>query len=59
MRRLTKKAGYTATPVACGWAGAMLEKAARAIGQDPWSSKLKKLKNSKKVIVAKALDGQR
>ena len=28
------KAGYTATPVACGWAGAVLEKVTRAIGQE-------------------------
>ena len=26
------KAGYTATPVACGWAGAVLEKVTRAFG---------------------------
>ena len=28
------KAGYTATPVACGWAGAELEKVTRAFGQE-------------------------
>ena len=28
------KAGYTATPVACGWAGAVLEKVPRAFGQE-------------------------
>ena len=28
------KAGYTATPVACGWAGAVLEKVTRAFGQE-------------------------
>ena len=28
------KAGYTATLVACGWAGAVLEKVTRASGQD-------------------------
>ena len=50
------KAGYTATPVACRGAGAVLEKVTGAFGG---SSKLKKLKNAKKVIVAKALDGQR
>ena len=34
------KAGYTATEVACGWAGAVLEKVTRASGQ---------LKNAEKV----------
>ena len=29
-----KKAGYSATPVACGWAGAVLEKVTRAFGQE-------------------------
>ena len=38
------KAGYTATLVACGWAGAVLEKVTRASGQE-----LKNLKNAKKV----------
>ena len=28
------KAGYTASPVACEWAGAMQEKATRAFGQE-------------------------
>ena len=28
------KAGYTATPVACRWAGAVLEKVTRAFGQE-------------------------
>ena len=28
------KAGYTATPVACGWAGAILE-VSGAFGQEP------------------------
>ena len=28
------KAGYTATPVAYGWAGAVLEKVTRAFGQE-------------------------
>ena len=27
------KAEYTATPVACGWAGAVIEKITRAFGQ--------------------------
>ena len=29
---IPKKAGYTATLVACGWAGAMLEKVTKASG---------------------------
>ena len=40
------KAGYMATPVACRGAGAVLEKVTGAFGG---SSKLKKLKNAKKV----------
>ena len=28
------KAGYTVTPVGCGWAGAVLEKVSRAFGQE-------------------------
>ena len=28
------KAGYTATPVACGWAGAVIENVTRAFGQE-------------------------
>ena len=31
------KAGYTATLVACGWAGAVLEKVTRAYGQEPYA----------------------
>ena len=34
MKRRRNKAGYTVTPVACGWAGAVLEKATRAYGQE-------------------------
>ena len=41
---LINKAGYTATPVACGWAGAVLEKVTRPFGQE-----LKKLKNAENV----------
>ena len=33
MRR-KNKVGYTATPVACWWAGAVLEKVIRAFGQE-------------------------
>ena len=28
------KAGYTATPVACGWTGAVMEKISEAFGQE-------------------------
>ena len=50
------KPGYTATQVAYGWAGAVPEKVTRAFGQEQWAQKAQK---RKKVIVAKALDGQR
>ena len=33
MRRDENKAGYTATPVACGWAGAIIE-VSGAFGQE-------------------------
>ena len=46
---LTKnKAGYTATLVACGWAGAVLEKVTRASGQEPYAQKAQKRRKSKK-----------
>ena len=38
-RKLINKAGYTATPVACGWAGAIFE-VTRAFGQEQWSQRL-------------------
>ena len=41
------KAGYTATLVACGWAGAVLEKVTRASGQEPYAQKAKKRRKSK------------
>ena len=41
------KAGYTATVVACGWAGAVLEKVTRASGQEPYAQKAQKRKKSK------------
>ena len=34
-----KNVGYTATLVACGWAGAMLQKVTRASGQEPYAQK--------------------
>ena len=33
------KAGYRATLVACGWAGAVLEKVTRASEQEPYAQK--------------------
>ena len=44
-RTLLNKAGYTATLVVCGWAGAVLEKVTRALWQE---QQAKKLKNAKK-----------
>ena len=40
------KAGYTATLVACTWAGAVLEKVTRAPGQEPYAQKAKKAEKS-------------
>ena len=37
------KAGYTATPVACGWAGAIFE-VTRPFGQKQWGQKNKLVK---------------
>ena len=42
------KAGYTATPVACGWAGAVPEKVIRASGQELYALKAQKRQKSKK-----------
>ena len=40
------KAGYTATLVACGWAGAVLEKVTTASGQEPYAQNAKKRRKS-------------
>ena len=40
------KAGYTATLVACGRAGAELEKVTRASGQEPYAQKAQKRRKS-------------
>ena len=40
------KAGYTATLVACGWAGAVLEKVTKASGQEPYAQKAQKRQKS-------------
>ena len=42
------KAGYTATLVACGWAGAVLKKVIRASGQELYAQKAQKHQKSKK-----------
>ena len=44
---LENKAGYTATPVACGWAGAVMEKVNRAFGQEQSAQKAQKRQKSK------------
>ena len=41
------KAGYTAILVACGWAGAVLEKVTMASGQVPFAQKAQKRRKSK------------
>ena len=41
------KAGYTATLVACGRAGAVLEKVTGAFGQEQWAQNAQKRRNSK------------
>ena len=40
------KAAYTATLVACGWAGVVLEKVTRASGQEPYAHKAQKRQKS-------------
>ena len=46
-KKKKNKAGYTATLVACGWAGAVLE-LTRAFGQEPYAQKAQKRRKSKK-----------
>ena len=36
-KKKKNKAGCTANPIACGWAGVMLEKVIRASGQEPYA----------------------
>ena len=45
---IENKDGSTATLVACGWAGAVLEKVTRASGQEPYAQKAQKRQKSKK-----------
>ena len=42
------KAGYTATLVAYGWAGAVLEKVTRASGKEPYAQKAQKHQKRRK-----------
>ena len=42
-QRKKNKAGYTATPVACGWAGAIFE-VTKAFGQKQYGHRVKKIK---------------
>ena len=46
--KITNKAGYTATLVACGWAGALLGKVTMATGQELYAPKAQKYRKSKK-----------
>ena len=39
---------YTATPVACRWAGALIEKVAMAFGQLQWAKKAQKRRKNRK-----------
>ena len=47
------KAGYKTTPVAFGWAEAVIDRVTRAFGR---SGKLKKLKNAKKKVSERPTD---
>ena len=42
------KAGYMATLVVCGWAGAVLEKVTRASGQEQYAQKAQKRQKKRK-----------
>ena len=48
IRQCSNKAGYTATPVACGWAGAVKEKVTGVFGQVGLAQKAQKKKKRKK-----------
>ena len=45
LRQYINKAGYTATPVTCGWAGAVKEKVTGAFGQVGLAQKRRQNKN--------------
>ena len=46
--KITNKAGYTATLVACGWAGAVQKKVTGSSGREPCAQKAQKRQKSKK-----------
>ena len=48
LRQYSNKAGYTATPVTCGWAGAVKEKVTWAFGQEELAQKTQKRQKNKK-----------
>ena len=48
LRQYCNKAGYTAIPVACGWAGAVKGKVTRAFGQEGLAQKAQKRQKDKK-----------
>ena len=54
MSQRENKAGYTVTPVACGWAGTIF-KVSGAFGQERYS---KKTMNTEKVKCDGLMDGQ-
>ena len=51
------KAGYMATLVGWGWAGAVLKKVTRASGQEPYASKAKKRQKSRNSVTCALLAG--
>ena len=51
---IRNKGGYTATPVVCGWAGAIFE-LTRAFGQEQYGQRIK---NIKKVKCDRPTNGQ-
>ena len=54
---LVNKAGYKATLVACGWAGAVLEKVTRGSGQEPYVQKAQKRQKVKREPTDRPTDG--
>ena len=48
LKSIENKARYTASLVACGWAGTVQEKVTTASGQEPYTQKARKRQKSKK-----------
>ena len=46
IKGMVNKAGYTATPVVCGWAGAVIE-VTWAFGREQWAKKAQNRQKSK------------